>query len=209
MGGDELKLLSNSCELGETILSLTWDLWRMTKFLFDTLSIPRVNLYRLPGVSGNNIREYWPSIIEFSPAWRRSKNFGRMSETQKEDSSVTRAQAIKLKPRSSGGSPCESPNSKQSPRNSPRNSPLLFRKLLMNRSIVLQRRFTLAHTPRYCASFALWADILHTAWSPYSFDFKYVVPFFWSASHYCSASAYHPTLSIKMTLADTRLCGVA
>uniref|UniRef100_A0A3B4UIF0 Phosphodiesterase n=1 Tax=Seriola dumerili TaxID=41447 RepID=A0A3B4UIF0_SERDU len=37
-----------------------------------------------------------------------------------------------------------------SPRGSPRNSPLLFRKLLMNRSINLQRRrFTLAHTPSF------------------------------------------------------------
>ncbi|GAA6102421.1 cAMP-specific 3',5'-cyclic phosphodiesterase 4D isoform X2 [Tachysurus ichikawai] len=71
-----------------------------------------------------------------------------MSGTQEEDSSVITAQAIKLKPRSSGGSPCESPNTKLSPRNSPRNSPVLFRKLLMNRSIVLQRRFTLAYTPR-------------------------------------------------------------
>ncbi|XP_053178093.1 cAMP-specific 3',5'-cyclic phosphodiesterase 4D-like isoform X3 [Scomber japonicus] len=40
-------------------------------------------------------------------------------------------------------SPCDSP------RNSPRHSPLLFRKLLMNRSIALQRRFTLAHTPSF------------------------------------------------------------
>uniref|UniRef100_A0AAX7SX97 Phosphodiesterase n=1 Tax=Astatotilapia calliptera TaxID=8154 RepID=A0AAX7SX97_ASTCA len=39
---------------------------------------------------------------------------------------------------------------KDSPRGSPRNSPLLFRKLLMNRSINLQRRrFTLAHTPSF------------------------------------------------------------
>uniref|UniRef100_A0A3Q3NFP9 Phosphodiesterase n=1 Tax=Mastacembelus armatus TaxID=205130 RepID=A0A3Q3NFP9_9TELE len=37
-----------------------------------------------------------------------------------------------------------------SPRGSPRNSPLLFRRLLMNRSINLQRRrFTLAHTPSF------------------------------------------------------------
>ncbi|KAM4552870.1 3',5'-cyclic-AMP phosphodiesterase 4C isoform 4-T4 [Odontesthes bonariensis] len=46
------------------------------------------------------------------------------------------------------GSPKISP--KDSPRGSPRNSPLLFRKLLMNRSINLQRRrFTLAHTPSF------------------------------------------------------------
>lgn len=51
------------------------------------------------------------------------------------------------KPSSAGGSPMASP--KNSPRGSPRNSPLLFRKLLVNRSINLQRRrFTLAHTPR-------------------------------------------------------------
>ncbi|KAM9349060.1 3',5'-cyclic-AMP phosphodiesterase 4C isoform 4-T4 [Symphorus nematophorus] len=55
-------------------------------------------------------------------------------------------------PRSKAGSPGGSPKSspKDSPRGSPRNSPLLFRKLLMNRSINLQRRrFTLAHTPSF------------------------------------------------------------
>ncbi|XP_036442885.1 cAMP-specific 3',5'-cyclic phosphodiesterase 4D-like isoform X4 [Colossoma macropomum] len=73
-----------------------------------------------------------------------------MSETSQEESSLsTGPQPIRLKPRSSANSPCGSPNSRQSPRNSPRNSPLLFRKLLMNRSIVLQRRFTLAHTPSF------------------------------------------------------------
>uniref|UniRef100_A0A3Q3DVL5 Phosphodiesterase n=1 Tax=Hippocampus comes TaxID=109280 RepID=A0A3Q3DVL5_HIPCM len=36
-----------------------------------------------------------------------------------------------------------------SPCDSPRHSPLLFRKLLVNRSIALQRRFTLAHTPSF------------------------------------------------------------
>uniref|UniRef100_A0A4W3H2G7 Phosphodiesterase n=1 Tax=Callorhinchus milii TaxID=7868 RepID=A0A4W3H2G7_CALMI len=41
-------------------------------------------------------------------------------------------------------SPTLSP--KASPHNSPRNSPLLFRKLMMNRSIRLQRRFTVAQT---------------------------------------------------------------
>uniref|UniRef100_A0A667YAV6 Phosphodiesterase n=1 Tax=Myripristis murdjan TaxID=586833 RepID=A0A667YAV6_9TELE len=62
-----------------------------------------------------------------------------------------RTQPIKLKPRSTGGSPCGSPrmSPRNSPRNSPRHSPLLFRKLLMNRSITLQRRFTLAHTPSF------------------------------------------------------------
>ncbi|GAA6235352.1 cAMP-specific 3',5'-cyclic phosphodiesterase 4C isoform X3 [Lates japonicus] len=60
------------------------------------------------------------------------------------------AQPIKLKPQSASGSPCGSPRMSpcDSPRNSPRHSPLLFRKLLMNRSVALQRRFTLAHTPR-------------------------------------------------------------
>lgn len=54
---------------------------------------------------------------------------------------------IKLLPRSKAGSPGSSP--KDSPRGSPRNSPLLFRKMMANRSINLQRRrFTLAHTPR-------------------------------------------------------------
>uniref|UniRef100_A0A3B4CHI0 Phosphodiesterase n=1 Tax=Pygocentrus nattereri TaxID=42514 RepID=A0A3B4CHI0_PYGNA len=73
-----------------------------------------------------------------------------MSETSQEESSLSSGpQPIWLKPRSSANSPCGSPNSRQSPRNSPRNSPLLFRKLLMNRSIVLQRRFTLAHTPSF------------------------------------------------------------
>ncbi|XP_007233206.3 cAMP-specific 3',5'-cyclic phosphodiesterase 4D isoform X2 [Astyanax mexicanus] len=73
-----------------------------------------------------------------------------MSETSEEESSLSSGtQPIRLKPRSCANSPCGSPNSRQSPRNSPRNSPLLFRKLLMNRSIVLQRRFTLAHTPSF------------------------------------------------------------
>uniref|UniRef100_A0A3Q3JZ44 Phosphodiesterase n=1 Tax=Monopterus albus TaxID=43700 RepID=A0A3Q3JZ44_MONAL len=50
---------------------------------------------------------------------------------------------------SSSVSPCGSPRMSPcaSPRNSPRNSPLIFRKLLMNRSIA--RRFTLAHTPSF------------------------------------------------------------
>ncbi|XP_070700507.1 3',5'-cyclic-AMP phosphodiesterase 4C isoform X2 [Pempheris klunzingeri] len=59
---------------------------------------------------------------------------------------------IQLMPRSRVGSPGGSPkiSPKDSPRGSPRNSPLLFRKLLMNRSINLQRRrFTLAHTPSF------------------------------------------------------------
>lgn len=63
---------------------------------------------------------------------------------------LSSTQPIKLKPQSASGSPCGSPrmSPRSSPRNSPRHSPLLFRKLLMNRSIALQRRFTLAHTPR-------------------------------------------------------------
>ncbi|KAK2835337.1 hypothetical protein Q5P01_015821 [Channa striata] len=61
----------------------------------------------------------------------------------------TSTQPIKLKPQSTPGSPCGSPRMSpcDSPRNSPRHSPLLFRKLLMNRSLA-QRRFTLSHTPR-------------------------------------------------------------
>uniref|UniRef100_A0A3P8WEJ3 Phosphodiesterase n=1 Tax=Cynoglossus semilaevis TaxID=244447 RepID=A0A3P8WEJ3_CYNSE len=50
---------------------------------------------------------------------------------------------------SRSGSPCDSPrmSPRDSPHSSPRHSPMLFRKLLMTRSIALQRRFTLAHTP--------------------------------------------------------------
>ncbi|XP_031665809.1 cAMP-specific 3',5'-cyclic phosphodiesterase 4D isoform X3 [Oncorhynchus kisutch] len=69
------------------------------------------------------------------------------SEEQSEEVSVSRLPVIQLKPRSPGTSPKMSP--RDSPRGSPRNSPLLFRKLLMNRSISLQRRFTLAHTPSF------------------------------------------------------------
>jgi len=75
------------------------------------------------------------------------------SESSEEEQAevVTRLPIIQLMPRSRGGSPGGSPkiSPKDSPRGSPRNSPLLFRRLLMNRSINLQRRrFTLAHTPR-------------------------------------------------------------
>ncbi|XP_078029347.1 3',5'-cyclic-AMP phosphodiesterase 4C isoform X2 [Epinephelus lanceolatus] len=69
-----------------------------------------------------------------------------------QDRRVTRLPVIQLMPRSRTGSPGGSPklSPKDSPRGSPRNSPLLFRKLLMNRSINLQRRrFTLAHTPSF------------------------------------------------------------
>ncbi|XP_065809978.1 3',5'-cyclic-AMP phosphodiesterase 4C isoform X2 [Labrus bergylta] len=65
---------------------------------------------------------------------------------------MNRPPVIQLIPRSKAGSPTGSPKNspKNSPRGSPRNSPLLFRKLLMNRSINLQRRrFTLAHTPSF------------------------------------------------------------
>ncbi|XP_030640092.1 cAMP-specific 3',5'-cyclic phosphodiesterase 4D [Chanos chanos] len=73
-----------------------------------------------------------------------------MSEAfQGEGSFGGAAQPIKLKPRSPAASPCGSPNARDSPRASPRNSPFLFRKLLVNRSITLQRRFTLAHTPSF------------------------------------------------------------
>ncbi|XP_051231963.1 cAMP-specific 3',5'-cyclic phosphodiesterase 4D isoform X1 [Dicentrarchus labrax] len=82
---------------------------------------------------------------------------GSMSEARW-DSSVeagsfplSSPQPIQLKPQSTSGSPCGSPRMSpcDSPRNSPRHSPLLFRKLLVNRSIALQRRFTLAHTPSF------------------------------------------------------------
>ncbi|KAF7665484.1 hypothetical protein LDENG_00141280 [Lucifuga dentata] len=73
-------------------------------------------------------------------------------EERPEERRMTRLPIIQLKHRPKPGSPGGSPriSPKDSPRVSPRNSPLLFRKLLMNRSISLQRRrFTLAHTPRY------------------------------------------------------------
>lgn len=72
-------------------------------------------------------------------------------EEMPQDRRVSRLPIIHLMPRSKVGSPAGSPkiSPKDSPRGSPRNSPLLFRKLMMNRSINLQRRrFTLAHTPR-------------------------------------------------------------
>uniref|UniRef100_A0A3B4F5S8 Uncharacterized protein n=1 Tax=Pundamilia nyererei TaxID=303518 RepID=A0A3B4F5S8_9CICH len=74
-----------------------------------------------------------------------------VDETPREQK-LSRLPVIQLMSRtvggSTGGSPKVSP--KDSPRGSPRNSPLLFRKLLMNRSINLQRRrFTLAHTPSF------------------------------------------------------------
>ncbi|XP_068070063.1 3',5'-cyclic-AMP phosphodiesterase 4C isoform X4 [Danio rerio] len=65
-----------------------------------------------------------------------------MSESAEEER-PPRPSHLKLK----GNSPTGSP--KMSPRSSPRNSPLLFRRLMMNRSIALQRRFTLAHTPSF------------------------------------------------------------
>ncbi|XP_056331768.1 cAMP-specific 3',5'-cyclic phosphodiesterase 4D isoform X2 [Danio aesculapii] len=65
-----------------------------------------------------------------------------MSESLEEER-PPRPSHLKLK----GNSPTGSP--KMSPRSSPRNSPLLFRRLMMNRSIALQRRFTLAHTPSF------------------------------------------------------------
>ncbi|XP_012683725.1 cAMP-specific 3',5'-cyclic phosphodiesterase 4D isoform X2 [Clupea harengus] len=55
-----------------------------------------------------------------------------------------RTQPIRLRSRSGASSPAAG-----SPGMSPRNSPLLFRKLQMNRSITLQRRFTLAYTPSF------------------------------------------------------------
>lgn len=81
---------------------------------------------------------------------------GTMSEPPQQTSGeggcfpVCNPPALQLKPQTSR-SPCGSPRMSPcgSPRSSPRHSPLLFRKLLMSRSIALQRRFTLAHTPRY------------------------------------------------------------
>ncbi|XP_067330035.1 3',5'-cyclic-AMP phosphodiesterase 4C isoform X2 [Channa argus] len=73
-------------------------------------------------------------------------------EESSQEQKVTRLPVIQLMPRSKPGSPGGSPkiSPKDSPRGSPRNSPMLFRKLLMNRSINLQRRrFTLAHTPSF------------------------------------------------------------
>ncbi|XP_058495252.1 cAMP-specific 3',5'-cyclic phosphodiesterase 4D-like isoform X2 [Solea solea] len=51
------------------------------------------------------------------------------------------AQPVKLSAQSPSSSPCASPAMSH--------SPLLFRKLLMNRSIALQRRFTVAYTPSF------------------------------------------------------------
>uniref|UniRef100_A0A671P5K9 Phosphodiesterase n=1 Tax=Sinocyclocheilus anshuiensis TaxID=1608454 RepID=A0A671P5K9_9TELE len=73
-----------------------------------------------------------------------------MSDVLSESSEEERPQRpshFKLKGNSPTGSPKMSP--RDSPRSSPRNSPLLFRRLMMNRSIALQRRFTLAHTPSF------------------------------------------------------------
>lgn len=80
---------------------------------------------------------------------------------------VCHSPAFQLKPRKSC-SPCGSPRMSPcgSPRSSPRHSPLLFRKLLMNRSIALQRRFTLAHTPRY------YSDLMESVWFKTSFVIK-------------------------------------
>ncbi|XP_077083963.1 3',5'-cyclic-AMP phosphodiesterase 4C isoform X4 [Siphateles boraxobius] len=70
-----------------------------------------------------------------------------MSDMSSEEERPQRSLHLKLKGNSPTGSPKMSP--RDSPRSSPRNSPLLFRRLWMNRSIVLQRRFTLAHTPSF------------------------------------------------------------
>ncbi|XP_041659237.1 cAMP-specific 3',5'-cyclic phosphodiesterase 4C isoform X2 [Cheilinus undulatus] len=73
-------------------------------------------------------------------------------EERPQERRMNRPPVIQLIPRSKASSPGGSPKNspKDSPRGSPRNSPLLFRKMLMNRSINLQRRrFTLAHTPSF------------------------------------------------------------
>ncbi|XP_051791001.1 cAMP-specific 3',5'-cyclic phosphodiesterase 4D-like isoform X2 [Erpetoichthys calabaricus] len=67
-----------------------------------------------------------------------------MPPKMSQDEPLGRAQPVKLKmPRSRGNSPAASP------KNSPRNSPLLFRKLMVNQSIRLRRRFTVAHAPSF------------------------------------------------------------
>ncbi|XP_056091454.1 cAMP-specific 3',5'-cyclic phosphodiesterase 4D isoform X7 [Rhinichthys klamathensis goyatoka] len=70
-----------------------------------------------------------------------------MSDMSSEEERTQIPSHLKLKGNSPTGSPKMSP--RDSPRSSPRNSPLLFRRLMMNRSIALQRRFTLAHTPSF------------------------------------------------------------
>lgn len=85
-----------------------------------------------------------------SYSFNSNMNEALMESSAEADSlRLSNSQAIQLKPQSSC-SPCGSPRMSPcgSPRNSPRHSPLLFRKLLMSRSIALQRCFTLAHTPR-------------------------------------------------------------
>ncbi|KAL1280312.1 hypothetical protein QQF64_014912 [Cirrhinus molitorella] len=84
-----------------------------------------------------------------SDTYQSSWNSAVMSDVLSESPEEERPQRpthLKLRVSSPTGSPKMSP--RDSPRSSPRNSPLLFRRLMMNRSIALQRRFTLAHTPR-------------------------------------------------------------
>ncbi|KAL7832452.1 hypothetical protein AOLI_G00300000 [Acnodon oligacanthus] len=76
------------------------------------------------------------------------------SESSEEEKGSDRPSHLQLKPTvAKGNSPAGSPklSPHDSPRISPRNSPRLFRKLRINRSVTLQRRFTLAHTPSFDA----------------------------------------------------------
>uniref|UniRef100_A0A8C1S6Y5 Phosphodiesterase n=1 Tax=Cyprinus carpio TaxID=7962 RepID=A0A8C1S6Y5_CYPCA len=79
--------------------------------------------------------------------WRISAFMSDMISESSEEERPQRPSHLKLKGNSPTSSPKMSP--RDSPRSSPRNSPLLFRRLMMNRSIALQRRFTLAHTPSF------------------------------------------------------------
>lgn len=69
----------------------------------------------------------WPSALRFSARLR------------------PRASKKALIPGSRLSPTMQGPTAPGSPRGSPRGSPALFRKLLMNQSIRLQRRFTVAH----------------------------------------------------------------
>lgn len=108
------------------------------------LGRPQEGEYRTPG---------YPLVLTMSDLNSESSEDEQYEvEKRPQGRTMNRPPLIQLISRSRAGSPGGSPKNspKDSPRGSPRNSPLLFRKLLMNRSINLQRRrFTLAHTPRY------------------------------------------------------------
>ncbi|XP_068195935.1 3',5'-cyclic-AMP phosphodiesterase 4C isoform X2 [Antennarius striatus] len=95
---------------------------------------------------------HYPVSTMSEPCSESSEEEQSEAEERPQDQRMTRLPIIQLMPRSKAGSPAGSPkiSPKNSPRGSPRNSPLLFRKLMMNRTINLQRRrFTLAHTPSF------------------------------------------------------------